>query len=707
MRTRHLLIGMTSLLMPLAAQALGLGDIHVYSKLNQPFRAEAPILGVAGTALSQIHVKLAGETQFDNMGLVRASSLKQLKFVVTKNKRGQAVLKMSSKQPINDPSINLLVDVEWGDGQLYRGYTVLLDPPRYATRQVTRASVPAVKPQPDAPKSSPSQGVKTYGPTKRRDTLFAIAEQVRADNQVSLNQVMVAIVAKNPNAFYANNINRMKMGHVIQLPSLQVIQAISKDAARQAVLAQNKAWEAWRRGKVLTVSSLPQAEVTPVAQQEKLTPTEPTPAPTQAQTAPATTSNPVMPVIQSAPPQSVAKPSQVVQLTDTSAAARLEKNVLMGADNTKQASPGLTDSTRAELAVSLDNLSRSKRNNQAIQLHLNDLQAQREFRQQQLRAKDQNILNLQQRIAGKDAEVLQLQQQVLALQTQANKEANSQATQASQTPTATSQASNLDVSAEKNWLSRILVALGLLVLGLAGGLWFSRKWNPFVTKIKDELYSDEVQAPVHSYSSEEEDAAILTGIEDKLAKRSAPLGAHNFNADPLEEIALYLSHKRYGDATMRLREAVRFEPARVDLWLKLLEVHALSGNKSEFEQLAHEIKDKFAHMDDTVQGKIDTLKMKQAGSSGLGFLDDRQARVSEEEAINAAKNESALAQAAGMKSVEGLAGEDPIVTKLDLAKTYVEMGNKQEAAALLKEVISVGSVEQIAAAQAMLDLVHH
>ncbi len=120
------------LLFHLAQQsfALGLGELKVYSYLNQKSKAEIPIIGLGSLPLSELKVNLADLSEFERIGMDRPYFLSTLKFSV-KRKRGGPVIEISSDKRINEPYLQFLIDIAWSNGQLYRAYTVLLDPPGY------------------------------------------------------------------------------------------------------------------------------------------------------------------------------------------------------------------------------------------------------------------------------------------------------------------------------------------------------------------------------------------------------------------------------------------------------------------------------------------------------------------------------------------------------------------------------------------------
>lgn len=115
----------------LHAFAIGLGDMTVLSSLDQSFDAEIALIDVGDIPLSEIKATLSDVESYARAGLERSFGLNTLTFVVEHNRQGQPVIHVRSIERITDPFIQLLIDLAWAKGQIYREYDVLLDPPDY------------------------------------------------------------------------------------------------------------------------------------------------------------------------------------------------------------------------------------------------------------------------------------------------------------------------------------------------------------------------------------------------------------------------------------------------------------------------------------------------------------------------------------------------------------------------------------------------
>ncbi len=252
---------------PLSAGALGLGEIDLKSALNQPFRAEIPVASEAPGDIEGLRVVVASVETFQQFGLDRAAFLSDFSFTVVSRDSGP-VVEVTTRQFIVEPFVTLLLEVSWPQGRLLREYTVLLDPPVFATESV-EAAVTAPTAGPSTPAQAPvrktpreenlpvkSAGTTspravqpevaanaggTYGPVKRNDTLWAIAGRLaNQSSAVSRNQMMLAIYQANPEAF-AGNINRLKAGMILRVPADDDFAMGRRDATTE-VRRQNEQW---------------------------------------------------------------------------------------------------------------------------------------------------------------------------------------------------------------------------------------------------------------------------------------------------------------------------------------------------------------------------------------------------------------------------------------------------------------------------------
>ncbi|SNB55600.1 pilus assembly protein FimV [Marinobacter sp. es.042] len=250
------------------AQALGLGEIELQSYLNEPLDAEIGLRQSSGVNPADVFVNIASEQAYERVGLDRNQFLSKLRFQVVTGNDGSLIVNVSSREPLREPYLNFLLELTWPNGRLMREYAVLVDPPVYAeesgvqeqvstptvsmsqaiSQPTTTRSAESVRRQAQAERSQGSgYQADTFGPTGASDTLWTIASQVRPDNSVSMQQVMLAIQDLNPNAFIGNNINRLKRGEVLRVPSLDQIQSRTRAEATRVVAQQNQEFQTPQR----------------------------------------------------------------------------------------------------------------------------------------------------------------------------------------------------------------------------------------------------------------------------------------------------------------------------------------------------------------------------------------------------------------------------------------------------------------------------
>ena len=273
----HRLVVLLLLCIPSTAYTLGLGDLQKRSQLNERFYATVPIINAKGEELDTLTVKLADVERFRRAGLERPASLSQLRFEVVQTRDGPDYIKITSTEPIREPFINFLIEVNWSKGRLFREYAALLDPPAYKGRSSLPPTRPATGREP--PRGAIVRDKSTtppwrlerraaggaggnYGPTVSGDTLWEIALSVRTDPSLSVQQIMFALLHANPDAFFLdNNINALKRGVVLQLPERGDNARMSQREAMQLVSKHSALWEQYRQRVAASAQPQPAGEV--------------------------------------------------------------------------------------------------------------------------------------------------------------------------------------------------------------------------------------------------------------------------------------------------------------------------------------------------------------------------------------------------------------------------------------------------------------
>ena len=286
-----------------AVYALGMGGINVTSALGQPLNAEVDLLSVSKSDKASLSARLASPDAFQMAGIDYPYSLPRITFRIEKRKDGTSYLKLTTQDPVNDPFVNLLVELDWATGKLMREYTFLLDPPGYTLEQPKPEPVQPVEPtaterqwqkewaakakkesRPMPPAASPAKekalpaakqlakpavagkGQVATGTitVKRGDTLTKIAAQMK-DPDVTLEQMLVALYRANANQFDGKNMNRIRAGKILRRPAESDLAHLSNTEAVKVIRAQAADWHAYRQKLAAASSTVseqaPQQEV--------------------------------------------------------------------------------------------------------------------------------------------------------------------------------------------------------------------------------------------------------------------------------------------------------------------------------------------------------------------------------------------------------------------------------------------------------------
>jgi pilus assembly protein FimV len=301
--------------------AIGLGDINLDSALNEPLRAEIALLSATPNELSDLTVTLASDETFARYGIDRPFYLQGIEFNVVGAGAAGSVIQVRSRAPITEPFLTFLVEATWSSGRLLREYTVLLDPPTYAapslqqapaveaprrstpsdSGQIRRQPAPTQQrsppprpapqpvqpargsdsntsgssvtdariesrpePQPQAPVDDSPYDTTDSGDlvVQRGETLWGLTARNRADSRLTMNQTMLAIYQANPAAF-GGNINVLKAGASLRIPSADEVFQISRGDALSEVQRQHSDWDGGSGYTAPTQSTRPSLTLVP------------------------------------------------------------------------------------------------------------------------------------------------------------------------------------------------------------------------------------------------------------------------------------------------------------------------------------------------------------------------------------------------------------------------------------------------------------
>jgi len=247
------------LLLPGISHALGLGDVHLNSPLNAPLDAEIELVNATPEDLATLDAKLASKETFERYGLDWPQFMSTITVTRDRSASGGQVLRIRSTETVTEPFLTLLIEASWARGRLVREYTVLLDPPVFAPNSVAapqpRPAMPSVggaeasgtisrpaQPEPQTAAPVAAGGGDSYE-VQRGDSLSAIARRLSASTGARTDQLMVSIYRGNSGAF-EGDMNRLRAGSVLRIPSGEEIAAVSPAEASGEVRRLAGAWAA-------------------------------------------------------------------------------------------------------------------------------------------------------------------------------------------------------------------------------------------------------------------------------------------------------------------------------------------------------------------------------------------------------------------------------------------------------------------------------
>ena len=260
------------LALPVPALALGLGRLTVLSGLGQPLSAQIELTSAQRDELDSLRARIADSSVYRDNNVPYASSLARARITLEQGANGVPYLRVVTPQAVNEPYLDMIVELNWASGRVVRDYTFLLDPPGSETLAVEPAApiiaqtAPARAPRgsgmaPRGAAGAPSAGAPAAGMSaapagpaaaaggeytvRRGDTLSKIAKDYKPEN-VSLEQMLVAIFRNNEDAFDGKNMNRLRAGQIIAIPQADQAAAITPADASNVVKVQSADWHAYR-----------------------------------------------------------------------------------------------------------------------------------------------------------------------------------------------------------------------------------------------------------------------------------------------------------------------------------------------------------------------------------------------------------------------------------------------------------------------------
>ncbi len=549
------------------AQALQLGEMTLKSTLNQPLSVEIELLDVGGLTASEITPSLASSQAFVDAGVDRQAFLNDLTFTPVINPNGRSVVRVTSSKPLPDSYVRFLLQVQWPNGRLMRDYSVLLDPAKFDQPAPT-ASAPASRLSAPA-STAPAASKPAQHTTTSHDTLWEIAEKNR--NGASVQQTMLAIQALNPDAFVDGNINRLKTGQVLRLPDRVQATSLPQPRAIAEVAAQNTAWRQGRRTTPNPVAGKPQLDATKR---------------TQAGDAPSST--------------------------------HAKDNLsLVSAESAKKGAKGKAGDSRAlndKLAMTQEELDTTRRDNAELKSRAADLQSQLDKLQKLIQLKNDQLARLQAEKGDPAAPATA----VIPAQLPGEPAAATATQPAAAVPAPEPVKPDAAPASTDGKFNELLT--NPIVLGVIGGaaglvvllllLLWARHRNArreeekhlrmaralaeepaFASNIDHDLPPDsfeglEVPPPSVKLAAAPAPAPVVEPVvAPTVASVLAPLAvavAPENSSDALAQAQSHIDRGHLNQAADVLEQAIKHEPKRSDLRLKLMEVYGLQNDKEGF-----------------------------------------------------------------------------------------------------------------------------
>jgi pilus assembly protein FimV len=246
----------TALALPGSAAALGLGKLTVNSALGQPLSAQIELTSAAKDDLDSLAARIAAPALYQQNKLTYQGVLSRARVTLERGSGGQPYLKVTTQSAVNEPYLDLLVEINWASGRVVRDYTFLLDPPGSGMpaaaveptaplRESAAAARAAPAEAPSAPAREPALEPGGTYTVKRGDTLSKIANETKPSS-VTLEQMLVALFNSNASAFDGKNMNRLRAGAIVTIPSPDDAGAMPATEAAKVVRVQTADWRAYR-----------------------------------------------------------------------------------------------------------------------------------------------------------------------------------------------------------------------------------------------------------------------------------------------------------------------------------------------------------------------------------------------------------------------------------------------------------------------------
>ncbi len=526
--------------------ALGVGDIVTSTSLNQVLKAKIPLISSKGEDPTNVHINIASVDTFKKAGIDRPHYLTELKFEPVLSNNGEIVIDVSSSSNIKEPFVNFILEVEWPEGRTLKEFTILLDPPsvmpisrspaiKHATAQETvikPAEKKTLKKNTSADVSSNTPISDEYGPTKRRDNVWDIAKNlVKNSSDATHQQMMMALYDNNPKAFYKKNINALKRGVILQVPTSAQLQSRTTAQAKADFNDQNTLWKS-------SVSRKAQQTIKKSSNKSNK-------------------ENKNIELVDKSNVNTQSKLSLLSLKDEQPSTSSSVENTDTAKTPENSNSPSIQASAAIEMATSLEE------QNKEVKLRLSELELQVEKLQRLLVLKNEQLTQLQ--------------------------------VPATEPVTKTPLLKETGENEISEWLqvnsTYIYSGGGLVILLLALLLARRKKDQPEDAVPAPSVNLDIDNKPdTFKEVDEPEETTLFSSTEEPLLSEFTSTefnsAQHPQESDPLTESDVYIAYGRYQQAEDIIQNALESEPDNQTYKLKLLDVFYASSNAERFEEVA-------------------------------------------------------------------------------------------------------------------------
>ena len=613
-----------------AAQAAGLGKLTVTSALGQPLNAEIDLVSLQQGEAEALNARVAPPEAYRDARIEYGGSLRLLRFSVEKRASGQSYVKVTSVGPINEPFIDVLIEVSWPQGRVLREYPILLDPPGYAQGNASPPAVaappppatarvestpPAVTPaatssepttasaappgSPSAssemPRTSGGEGTQaatdTYGPVQKGETLRKIAEQVKPST-VSMEQMLVSLYRQNQHAFSGSNMNRLKAGQILKVPTADDVAAVEQKEANKEIRTQVADWKAYRETLAGGVSTLPpRAESSSVASGK-------------ISTAAVT------------PPPSSSGGSEVLKLSKSESGGKAGGAASKGGSDNQARVNALQEEVTAKDKALRESQSRVADLEKQIRdmQRLMDLKAAAPTKAPDTKTaaaptkpEPAKVEPVPPKAETKVAEAPKPVEPVKAPEppktdtkvAEAPKPAEPAKTEPKEAPKTETKAAPKKAAPPRDWMDDLadnwiyIAGGGLLLVGLIGGFLFVRRRkagaeagpsSAMTSAFPSDLKPEEGTGKAGGGLVDTGNSSFLTDFD-----KTGPGAVDTDEVDPIAEAEVYIAYGRDTQAEEILKEAMARDKNRPEVMLKLLEIYHARKSAPAFEGVAKEL----------------------------------------------------------------------------------------------------------------------